>query len=147
IWMAVPDVINWEQVKCFKYSGSRDEFDDIKIEKVLETFDNLDELTMDKFKNKTIKVISAENESEILSWSAQKCLIAEIEYQNKSFCLNNGKWYQIDNNFELIVKREYDNLTISELNLPSYSSNGEEFYTENEYNENLATSINAALIH
>lgn len=147
IWMAVPDIINWEQVKCFKYSGSRDEFDDIKIEKVIETFDDLAELTMDKFKNKTIKVISAENESEILSWSAQKCLIAEIEYQSKSFCLNNGKWYQIDNNFELIVKREYDNITISELNLPSYSSNGEENYTENEYNENLATSINAALIH
>lgn len=147
IWMAVPEVINWEQIKCFRYSGCRDSFDDIRIEKVVDTFDNLEELTMDKFKNKTIKCISAENETEILSWSTKKCLIAEIEYQEKSYCLNNGKWYQINNDFESIVKREYDNLTISELDLPSYTANGEDVYTENEYNEHLAESIDAALIH
>lgn len=147
IWMAVPEVISWEQIKGFKCTGLREIFDDIKIENIIEAIDNLDELTMDKFKNKTIRAISAENDTELFSWSAQKCLIAEIEYDSKSYCLNNGKWYQVNNDFEAVVKREYDGLTISELNLPEYFANGADVYTENEYNENLATSINAALIH
>lgn len=80
---AVPEVINWEQVKCFKYSGSREEYHDIDINVFLASCENLEDLSMSKLKNKSIKAISAENENQVLyNWSAQKCLIAEIEYED-----------------------------------------------------------------
>lgn len=148
IWMAVPEVIKWEQIKCFKYSGSRDEYDDIDINDFLITIDNMEDLSMNKLKNKTIRAISAENENnDLYSWSAKKCLIAEIEYENRSYCLNNNKWYQIDHSFETKIKDEYLTIPIYGTELPNYTSNGRTTYTENEYNEELAQEINAALIH
>ncbi len=148
IWIAVPEVINWEQIKCFKYSGDREEYDDIDINDFLTSFDSLEDLTMNKIKNKTIRAISAENESiDLYNWSAQKCLIAEIEYENRSYCLNNSKWYQIDRPFETKIKDEYLTISIYGTELPNYTSNGRTTYTENEYNEDLAQEINAALIH
>ena len=146
--MAVPEVINWEQIKCFKYSGDREEYDDIDINDFLTSFDSLEDLTMNKIKNKTIRAISAENESiDLYNWSAQKCLIAEIEYENRSYCLNNSKWYQIDRSFETKIKDEYLTISIYGTELPNYTSNDRTTYTENEYNEDLAQEINAALIH
>ncbi len=148
ICLAVPEVINWEQVKCFKYSGSRDEYDDIDINDFLITIDNMEDLSMNMLKNKIIRAISAENENnDLYSWSAQKCLIAEIEYESRSYCLNNNKWYQIAHSFETKIKDEYLTIPIYETELPNYKSNGRTTYTENEYNEDLAQEINAALIH
>lgn len=148
IWMAVPEVIKWEQIKCFKYSGSREEYNDIDINDFLTSFDSLKNITMNKIKNKTIRAISAEDEGhDLYSWSAQKCLIAEIEYDGRSYCLNNNKWYQIDSSFETKIKNEYLTIPIYEKDLPNYKSNGHEKYSENEYNDDLAQNIDAALIH
>ena len=148
IWMAVPEVINWEQIKCFRYSGSREEYKDIDINDFLATFDNLEDLSINKLKNKTIRALSAENESiDLYSWSAQKCLIAEIEYNSRSYCLNNNRWYQIDRSFETKIKDEYLTIPIYETDLPNYKSDGRDKYTEDEYNEDLAQDIDAALIH
>jgi len=148
ICLAVPEVINWEQVKCFKYSGSREEYHDIDINVFLASCENLEDLSMSKLKNKSIKAISAENENQVLyNWSAQKCLIAEIEYEDNSYCLNNSKWYQIDHSFETQIKDEYLTIPIYETELLKHKSNGSETYTENEYNEELAERLGAALIH
>lgn len=148
ICLAVPEVINWEQVKCFKYSGNREEYHDIDINDFLASFESLEDLSMSKLKNKSIKAISAENENQVLyNWSAQKCLIVEIEYEYNSYCLNNSKWYQIDHSFETQIKKEYSTIDIYETELPNYKSNGRKTYTENEYNEDLAEMLEAALIH
>lgn len=80
---------------------------------------------MSKLKNKSIKAISAENENQVLyNWSAQKCLIAEIEYEDNSYCLNNSKWYQIDHSFETQIKDEYLTIPIYETELLKHKSNG-----------------------
>ena len=148
IWMAVPEVINWEQIKCFRYSGSREEYNDIDISDFLATFDNLEDLSINKLKNKTIRALSAENDSiDLYSWSAQKCLIAEIEYDGRSYCLNNNRWYQIDRSFETKIKEEYLTIPIYETVLPNYKPYGRGKYTEDEYNEDLSHEIDAALIH
>ena len=70
-----------------------------------------------------------------------------IEYEYNSYCLNNSKWYQIDHSFETQIKKEYSTIDIYETELPNYKSNGRKTYTENEYNEDLAEMLEAALIH
>ncbi len=148
VWMAVPEVINWENIKGFRYSGSRDLYDDINIKKFIENMQEDPITSIDKFKNKTIRAISAEDETtDAISWSANKCLIAEIEYEGNNYCFNNSHWYKIDRDFAEQVKNEYNTMSISSLNLQDYSSEGQENYTEDNYNETLAENLNAALIH
>lgn len=38
IWMAVPELISWEETAGFRYQGSKELHDDILIDKVLDTF-------------------------------------------------------------------------------------------------------------
>ena len=90
------------------------------------------------FYNKLIEAELSGSDKEI-----EKCL----EYKKQHYCLNNSKWYQIDRSFETKIKDEYLTIPIYETELPNYTSNGRETYTENEYNEDLAHEINAALIH
>jgi uncharacterized protein (TIGR04141 family) len=40
VWMAVPEVVSWEDIKCFKISGCSDTYGDIYIEKVISSFKN-----------------------------------------------------------------------------------------------------------
>ena len=148
VWMAIPEVINWETIKGFKYSGSTTLYDDIKISKFIETINENPISSIDKFKNKTIKAISAEDETqELFSWSANKCLIAEIDYEGNNYCFNNGNWYKIDRNFSETVKNEYNIMNVSTLILDDYASDGQENYTEDNYNKTLADNLDAALIH
>ncbi|MEN6325275.1 MAG: DUF6119 family protein [Syntrophomonas sp.] len=148
VWMAVPDVISWEFIKHFKYTGSKEEYDDIFIEQVMETFEG-DILNVERLKSKSIYAISAEDEDrQQHRWSAYKCIIAELDVNNQSYCLNNGKWYKIDKNFAQRVNNEYQSIPISNIPFIPYESKGKQEYSEDNYNEELVKALgNAKLLH
>lgn len=147
-WMAVPEVLDWEKIRCFKYSGSADEFDDIYIEEVLKARRGGTELTIEHLKHKPIVAVSSLDEHEYAGrWTAYKCIVAEIEHGGHSYCLSNGIWYQIDSDFAGKVNREYDAIPVSSLECCPYFPNGDK-YNEDVYNEELHKYLNgSALIH
>lgn len=114
IWMAVPDVIEWERVKGFKYTKEEYE-NDIDISKVIETF-NKGFTNFNQLKNKTITAISNDDgESQYKAWKAHKCLVGEVEVEGKEYCINNGYWYCIDKDFVKGVNDEYNMIPISDM--------------------------------
>ncbi len=147
VWMAIPEVISWETLHCFKYSGSREEYKDIDIEDFIATIEEQPISSIDRFKNKEIRAISAIDYTKLYTWSGLKCLIAEIEYNGNSYCLNNGKWYKIDNDFVQTVKHDYSQIEISDLEFHNYNSNGRSNYDEGAYNTEFSNNGNSALIH
>lgn len=135
IWMAVPDVIDWENIAGFKYSG-RTMYDDIYLSIVKDSFrDGLS--SFEQLKQKSIVAISAQDGiSTYASWQAQKCLFGEIEFGGKAYCINNGRWFCVDKDFVQLVNADYENIPISDMSFMQCTSKHK---TENDYSKDFVS--------
>lgn len=142
IWMAVPDVIDWENVAGFKYNG-KEPLGDIYIDKVIDSFRS-GLTSFEQLKQKTITAIDAKDGiSTYMSWQAHKCLYGEIEYGGKAYCINNGRWFCVDKDFVGLVNRDYEQITISDMDFLRCTS---EHTTENAYSKAFVASNKAYLL-
>lgn len=135
IWMAVPEVIKWEDVSGFRCPGSDEMMDDIDIDVVRASF--RDGLTQyDQLKRKTISAVGSVNDVPIHKWAASKCLYGELSHGGKCYCLNNGDWYQVDATYSDYVEEQYKLAKKSDVPFIAYKENT----NEKDYNEALADS-------
>jgi len=134
-WMAVPEIIDWDFVNGFRIGGLRDQiYDDIYIEEVLISIRN--PLTLiDQLKNKHIYLVDL-NDQETLTWSAYKCLYGEVSYDGHSYCINNGKWYEIDLDYASRIEKQYMDSHMSDIDFIEYTSG----VKEEDYNLDLVNS-------
>lgn len=127
VMFALPDLIEWENIAGFKYSGdSNTIYDDIDLDTFIykyETFESIGEI-----KNKKIHIVSADNGTTLMSWSAYKCLFADIEYRGKQYCISDRSWYEISNDFVVSVNQRYSQIRQSDFALPNYNHKDEGTY-------------------
>ncbi len=129
VWMAVPEVIEWDNIKGFKYCGNELQ-DDIEIEKVVDSLKK--ELSsIDPFKSKTIYAIREDNGERAHSWNAYSCIYAEMEYKGAIYCINKGKWFCIDKDFADSVNEDYEKIPVSEMTFRPYFK--DRYVDEGEY--------------
>lgn len=141
VWMAVPEVVAWEDIKDFKISGIDNTFDDIYISSVVDSFRNgLTDIS--QLCSKKICARSAQDENEnAYEWTAYRCLIAEISDGTHQYCLNSGKWYRIDSSFAISVNQQYSTLEINQDPFLDYCHKDED-----AYNEELCKNLNNAFL-
>ena len=119
VWMAVPEIINWEEIKGFKYKG-QDIYDDIDISLVKESFrESLSSIA--QLKSKRIVAISALDDSERHSWNACRCLYGELLLDGNAYCINSGKWYRINNEFVSQINQDYSSTRISTIDFDDFT--------------------------
>ena len=136
IWMAVPDVLEWENIKGFRYTKD-DLEDDIEIVKVINSFQN-DFSDFKQLKNKNITAISnTDGETTYAVWKASKCLVGELEVDGKTYCINNGSWYCVDTDFVRSVNAEYETIPISNMMFMECKAGN---VSENEYTTEFVNS-------
>ncbi len=136
-WMAVPEILDWEDVSGFKYTGKQKEepVDDIRLPEFLATLsdDLREKLSVGVLKGREIRCISASSDQEINRWKAYECLYCEIADDNKkkTYLLSNGKWYEIEKDFAEKTNKDYKSFRDagSSVTLPEYSHKD-----ENDYN-------------
>lgn len=146
VWMAVPEVINWENIKDFKVSGLDEPLNDIYIDRVVDSLRN--KLTdIEQLKAKRIIAISSKDENQsVYEWNSYKCTIAEIEVNGQAYCLNNGKWYKINQDFVSDINNRYSSIAL--LNDSFIDFNKEKHTNEDKYNDALVASLDkAVLVH
>ncbi|MCR5335329.1 MAG: TIGR04141 family sporadically distributed protein [Synergistes sp.] len=117
-WMAVPEVVDWENIEGFRYAG-REIYHDIDISIVHKSF-RAGLSSIRQLKDKRIVAIRSDNGEVITSWNAYRCLYAEVNLRSKSYCINNGRWYVIDQDFVETVNREYNAIPLSERSFLPY---------------------------
>lgn len=137
IWMAPPEVIDWVDVKGFRYSKKKRGtlHDDIELPLFLEDFSG-QEITLDKLKSRLIFLISAKKDDISHSWNSYKCLYAELEHKGVFYILNAGKWYEIAKSFSDAVINDFESTETSNLTFPDYNHTD-----ENSYNKDLAKTL------
>lgn len=134
-WMAVPEIIEWETIEGFKYSGqsSEDVYSDISIKDFISFIK--EDITIEVLKNRQVFGLDNQSQTIKFNWTAFQCLYSEVKDGN-TFLLTNGKWYQIEKDFTEIVEKNYGDLASSNaVSLPEYNHKN-----EGEYNDSIPTT-------
>jgi len=136
IWLAVPEVVNWSDVKGFRYLRAKHGglYDDLNIEDFKTEAGT--PITLDLLKSSYVHMISAATDEPIEHWSVFRCMYSEIELRNETFILNNGKWYKIATGFVEQVKNEFSQIPRSTIPLPDCTVTN-----EGEYNTYASASL------
>lgn len=144
VWMAVPEVVSWEKIKDFKISGCDECFGDIYIEKFVDSLKN-ELINVNQLQGKKIYARSSIDESiNSYEWTAYKCIIAEINVNQQQYCLNNGKWYCIDNSFVTKIDSEYSSIELCDTVFIDHKNKTD----EDAYNEKLKETLQGShLLH
>lgn len=135
VWMAVPEIINWENISCFRFRKKDNDENDISIESFVKTFENE---TIEKFSQITNKSVTAydSNGNDTETWPAYKCLMCEIEFKSNIYCYNSGKWYIVNKDYSNEIQEYYNNLQVADIDLIDCNEKNEK-----DYNDKLSKSI------
>ncbi|RJQ38128.1 MAG: hypothetical protein C4550_07065 [Nitrospiraceae bacterium] len=134
LWLSVPEIIQWDSVKGFIYSGGRKIIhSDINLEGFLCTIDDKAAINLDTLKKRHVYCADDDHNRIYKSWSIYKCLYAEIDHDNATYILNGGKWFIVDRNFVARTDLEFARIDRSLLSLPHYKGG-----SEGNYNDNVA---------
>lgn len=131
IWMAAPDILDWVDIQGFRYSRSKKAplKDDLELEEFIASLDG-EEVTLDLLKARTVIAYSAKNDNVADHWNAFQCVYAESQHDSRIFILNNGRWYEIAQNFAAEVIADFNAMPESDLVMPDYAHDGEGAYNE-----------------
>jgi len=151
IILAVPQIVDWENIISFKYSPrAKKEYGCINIKTFLEYYKKRSTCkkgmwSANTIKSKKIIATSKNDKDKDKSWPVYHCLVTDTRYKGQEYYLNNGHWYCIDSEFADNVNSYYTGLDICGLEFCPYKDGND--YDENVYNEELSEKIGGHLIH
>jgi uncharacterized protein (TIGR04141 family) len=140
IWLAVPDLIDWDRAVGFKYSlGLKaPRVYDVRVPDFLDT---LDGAVLDKALLMRRKIYCVDVEDDpVIERPAYYYIYAEIEYKGKTYLLNNGRWYLVQSDYVDEINTSFKSIPKYAKALPSFQLADE---SEEGFNKRVATQ-NAA---
>lgn len=131
MWLAPPEILNWENLAGFKYRNSRNASlcSDIHVRAFLESLD--DQRDIDAYVLKQlchVYLFGADNETLIDSWPVYRCLYCEVTDGNNLFLLNNARWFRIASDFVQRIDEAIGRIPQGVLQLPVYRDRSERAY-------------------
>lgn len=141
VWMAIPEVVPWENISEFKIHEEDSSLgDDIHLPAFLKFLSETEKKEIAVYKSKIIECLSASSGETVASWKAYNCLYCELN-NNGTYILSNGAWYEIESNFAKQVNDEFIRFRESggvAVELPNCQK-GEH---EDRYNDRVAGELN-----
>lgn len=142
IWLAVPEVVEWEKIKDFRFRRSEVGSDDIELEDYVNMLSPKNISSVEMLKRSKVYAMSTETDEELYNWTVYNCLIGEIQYDGNIYCLNFGKWYKVNNDFVTTVNDYYEKISICSKSFID-CNNGEK---EGDYNKRLSDSFDNSVL-
>ena len=129
VWLAIPEVIIWEEMWGFAYKKRRNPVvrQDIHLEQWLSEIVNGEEIDLNFLKRKMIFLYDI-NCDLYKKWPTYHCLNAEIDLDGQKYILNDGSWYLLNTDFVNEVNGFYDAIEVSSVELPPYATKNEPEY-------------------
>ena len=130
LWLSIPEIIQWESVTGFVFtSGKKIAHHDINLSGFLETVEP-NAVTIDMLKSRRVSCVDADHKLTFKSWSIYKCLYAEVNIDEGKYILNDGKWFNVNEDFVKKTDSEFGKIEKSKLTLPAYEGGGEGKYNK-----------------
>lgn len=138
MWMAIPDIIDWEGVKGFAYTAAQSKgtklVNLLDIQEFKDTFSST--ATLETLKHRSVYVVHS-IDARAAPYPGYRCIYAEVIHDKRLFVLNAGAWYQVEKGFEKEVDQYFNALVKAQLPLPppfvEYDHD-----SEGDYNEAVA---------
>lgn len=112
IWIAIPEIVE-SHIMYYGFSNKGNEYDDINLDLVIKELNlEKDDINYETFTKKRIYGFDDYRTKQI-SWPIYHCLFAEIRFNNKTYALNAGEWYEINDAFADRVNSFYDTIKLS----------------------------------
>lgn len=129
IWMAVPEVVDWVDIKGFRYQRRKQAelVDDLDIKDYLVAIEDKP-LDVDFLKRSPIYRVSAKTDEIEATWTAYQCIYAELSHNGRLYILNNGKWYEIVKDFAKQINQSFAAMRHSDVDLIDYAHTDEKEY-------------------
>lgn len=142
MWLAIPDIINWNSVSGFSYKPDPDDSEvqeSLHLDKFLETLRS--DATLETIKRREIYLMRSDGRPPE-RFMAFKCIYAELKHKAKLFILHAGNWFGVDSNFQGVIEKYYGGISKKSFSPPfvEYDHAG-----EGDYNESVCKS--AATTH
>lgn len=141
--LMIPDFIDWENHKGFKYSTNKKDklIDEIDLADWLLTKESV--ITIEDLKQNVVTAwggSGSDNDQIEERWSVYRCLYAEIKYKSRTYFLSDSKWYFVDSDFVKAVNDDISKIKWVNLGLPDF-----DHASENEYNRHVAPLVNGEI--
>jgi uncharacterized protein (TIGR04141 family) len=131
LWLAIPDMIEWGQVKGFMYTYGRNELHpDINWDGFRKSLKPGTAITLDLLKTRRVSCADADHQKVFKEWPVFRCLYAEVDLQGSKYILNDGRWFNVAPGFVERTDKDFASIPFSSLNLPEYLGGGEGAYNE-----------------
>ncbi|MHB1586817.1 MAG: TIGR04141 family sporadically distributed protein [Acidiferrobacteraceae bacterium] len=133
IWMAVPEVTPWEQVDGFRWPGRKaPRLHDVTLDGFVESLSDVNGLVISTLKQRKVECVD-HNGLALATWSAYRCLYAELDQDGDSYLLSGGRWYRLTRNFVDEINEFYRAIPRYPHDLPPFEDR-----TETAYNARVA---------
>lgn len=134
LWLSIPEIIEWNAVKGFIYTyGDKIQHPDINLSGFLSTVDDNKSITIDTLNTRRVYCTDADHNPVYKSWRIYNCIYAELDHKGHKYILNGGTWFNVGKDFVARTNAEFNKITVSSLELPTYMGG-----KEGEYNESVA---------
>jgi len=139
IWIAVPEIIKWEDIEGFRYNNKKQIYDDLDIDDL-----PIDKYTVENLKKIVIRTIKPDGSLYGKPWDAFQCLYAEIDFKGNKYMLINSNWYKIEADFVSYIDKKITTLfnrKVPAISWPKYDP----AKSENTYNLDLTANIKGSV--
>lgn len=145
VLIAMPEIIPDQNINGFYYSKSKNIFHDLELEEIINEIRSIfqGEISIPILKREVIAVID-EHGGRGAHWKIYNCLIADINYGGHQYVLNDGKWYEYDDQYAAEVNTYYNEAPICNIPLPDCILNPAE--KEGTYNKRAAEARADAIV-
>lgn len=102
-------------------SKNGNEYDDLNLDLVIRELDlDKDKINYKTFSNQRIYGFDDYRTPKI-SWTIFKCIFAEITHEKRTYALNAGEWYEVNDNFVNRVNSFYESIPLSDFPFIPYT--------------------------
>lgn len=129
VWMAIPEIIDWDRIQNFKLKNNIAPVDDIYVAIVMNDVFSSSIENVVKLKSGYVEALDAEGNT-VGRWSYYKCIYGEVEHNDNLYIINNGKWFKVSRDYVDIIKQTYNEVATCQTQFIAYTYGSEGAYNE-----------------
>lgn len=140
-WLAVPDLVDWNDIEGFKYSAAKsaDLFPDLHLRDYLDKVLNKTP-SIDTLRSQRVYGIRTTTNQAFDKWPVYRCLYAEVTLDQQTYLLTGGAWYSVDVDFMNMINAAVNAIPQTSF-VPLDYTEGDD---EADYNKKLASWLAGA---
>jgi len=132
LWLGEPEIVDWEQQIGYSFDlyARSERHAVLELPQLLSYLNSKSlPISIESLKHTSIHVNDAQYHA-IKSWSAYKCLYAELKYGADQFILRSSIWYKVNSDFLAAVDASLSSLEAYKHCFPIYNEDREEDYNQ-----------------